>query len=134
MRVFIVFAISFKRSPKRQLSGVDISLISNQLQSVSGEKIVLPSRATALGLAKAIAKEYPAITCRSIDCDPAGQGMSYVAVQIIAELCASSDDKVIAYRGNRRWIERFEALGCTWSYGRPETKRRICALGRVWRI
>ena len=104
----------------KKLSGVDISLISNQLQSVSGEKIVLPSRATALGLAKAIPKEYPAITCQSIDCDPAGQGMSYVAVQIIAELCAPSDDKVIAYRGNRRWIERFEALGAAGVTGGPK--------------
>jgi thioesterase domain-containing protein/acyl carrier protein len=99
-----------KAVTEKQLSGVDISLISNQLQSVSGEKIIFPARATMLGLAKAIAKEHPGITCRSIDCDPAGQGMSYVAVQILAELCASSDDKVIAYRGNRRWIERFEAL------------------------
>ena len=107
---------------EKKLSGVDVSLISNQLQSVSGEKIVFPSRATALGLAKAIPKEYPAITCRSIDCDPAGQGMSYVAVQIIAELCAPSDDKVIAYRGNRRWIERFEALGATGVAGGPKQK------------
>jgi thioesterase domain-containing protein/acyl carrier protein len=95
---------------EKQLSGVDISLISNQLHSVSGEKTIFPARATAHGAAKIISREFPGITCRSIDCDPAGQGMSYVAVQIIAELCAPSDDRVIAYRGNRRWIEGFEAL------------------------
>ena len=96
---------------EKQLSRVDISLISNQLHSVSEEKIIFPVRATALGLAKAIPKELPGITCRNIDCDPTGQGMSFVAVQIIAELCAPADDQVIAYRGNRRWSERFEALG-----------------------
>jgi thioesterase domain-containing protein/acyl carrier protein len=96
---------------KNHLTGVDICLISNQLQSVAGEKTIFPARATALGLAKGITTEFPGITCRSIDCDPTGQGMSYVAVQIIADLCAPSNDKVIAYTGNRRWIERFEALG-----------------------
>ena len=92
----------------QHLFGVDIATISNCLQSVSGEPIVKPLRATLLGPTKVIPKNFPGITCRSIDCDPVGQGIAYVAVQIIAEHCAPFSDSVVAYRGDERWIESLE--------------------------
>jgi thioesterase domain-containing protein/NAD(P)-dependent dehydrogenase (short-subunit alcohol dehydrogenase family)/acyl carrier protein len=92
------------------ISGVDIAVVSNHLQSVSGEPIAEPLRATLLGPTKVIPKEFPGITCRSIDCDPAGQGTSYAAVQIITELSAPFCDSVVAYRRDRRWIETLEQM------------------------
>ena len=44
---------------EKKLSGVDISLISNQLQSVSGEKIVLPSSSNRAGPGEGYPKGIP---------------------------------------------------------------------------
>jgi thioesterase domain-containing protein/NAD(P)-dependent dehydrogenase (short-subunit alcohol dehydrogenase family) len=94
----------------RKLSGIDIAVISNHLQSVSGEPTTGPARATLLGPTKAIPKLFPGITCRSIDCDPIGQGTSYVALQIITEHCAPFNSPVVAYRSDERWIETLERM------------------------
>jgi thioesterase domain-containing protein/acyl carrier protein/NAD(P)-dependent dehydrogenase (short-subunit alcohol dehydrogenase family) len=93
---------------EQDLSGVDLAVVSNSLQSVSGEPVTQPVRAISLGAARALPKAFPEMTCRSIDCDPEGQGISYVAVQVIAEHCAPFRDAVVAYRGDERWVETVE--------------------------
>jgi thioesterase domain-containing protein/NAD(P)-dependent dehydrogenase (short-subunit alcohol dehydrogenase family)/acyl carrier protein len=95
---------------EQDLSAVDIAVISNRLQSVSGEPMTQPVRAALLGPTKALPKTFPGMTCRSIDCDPVGQGISYVAVQIIAEHCAPTREAVVAYRGDERWAETLERV------------------------
>jgi len=87
------------------LFGVDIAMVSNRLQSVSGEPLIQPVRATLIGPISVIPQEFPGLVFRSIDCDPVGQGTSYVAVQIIAEHCAPFTHPVVAYRSDERWIE-----------------------------
>ena len=93
---------------EQDLSGVDVAVVSNHLQSVSGEPVTQPLRAISLGAARALPKAFPGMTCRSIDCDPEGQGISYVAVQVIAEHCGPFRDAVVAYRGDERWVETVE--------------------------
>ena len=110
----------------QEVSGVDIAVISNRLQSVSGEAITDPARAALLGPTRAIPKDYPGITCRSIDCDPVGQGTNYVAVQIIAEHCSPFSDPMVAYRGDERWIEVTEHLGIR----RDDERKRLKERGR----
>ena len=104
------------------ISGIDIAVVSNRLQPVSGELIAEPVRAALLGPIRVIPKEMPGITCRSIDCDPVGQGTGYVAVQIIAEHLAPFSDPVVAYRSNERWIESFERLDLKGASSRPGLK------------
>jgi thioesterase domain-containing protein/NAD(P)-dependent dehydrogenase (short-subunit alcohol dehydrogenase family)/acyl carrier protein len=94
----------------QEVSGVDIAVVSNSLQSVSGEPILEPTRAALLGPIRVVPKDYQGITCRSIDCDLVGQGTNYVAMQIIAEQCSPFSDPVVAYRGDERWIEATERL------------------------
>lgn len=91
-----------------QLAPMNITVVSNLLQSVLGESVHAPVRSTLLGPTRVISKELVGIKCRSIDCDPAGQGTDYTAVQIIAEHCSTSSDPVVAYRGEDRWVERIE--------------------------
>ena len=93
------------------LFGVDIAVVSNRLQPVSGEPIFQPVRATLLGPTSVIPEEFPGLILRSIDCDPVGQGTGYVAVQIIAEHCAPFTDPVVAYRSDGRWIESLAGSG-----------------------
>jgi thioesterase domain-containing protein/acyl carrier protein len=92
------------------MTGVDIAAVSNLLCSVSGEAIVEPARAAMFGPVRVIPKEYPGITCRSIDCDPTRDGLSYAAVQLIAELSAPFSETVVAYRGEERWVETVEQM------------------------
>ena len=87
------------------LGSLSIAVVSNHLQSISGEPVKDPLRGTSLGPARFMSKMFPGITGRVIDCDPAGQGTSYVAMQIITELCAASRDVLVAYRGEERWVE-----------------------------
>lgn len=94
----------------QDLTGVDIAIISNRLQSVSSERIANPIRATLLGPVRVVPKDIPGVVCRSIDCDPIDQGTGYVAVQIIAEHLSPFTDEVVAYRGDERWIESLQRL------------------------
>jgi thioesterase domain-containing protein/NAD(P)-dependent dehydrogenase (short-subunit alcohol dehydrogenase family)/acyl carrier protein len=102
------------------VNGVDVAIISSSLQSVAGDQILTPARAALLGPATVIPKELPNVVCRSIDCDPAGQGTAYVAVQIINEHCSPFQDSVVAFRGKHRFAQSVEAmaLGGTGSNGK----------------
>jgi acyl transferase domain-containing protein/thioesterase domain-containing protein len=95
-----------------------IGVVSNQLQSVEGEPILRPERATLLGPCKVIPREFAGITCQSIDvmlpdggAADSAASMDVLAAQIIAEVAHAADETVVAYRGHGRWIETFEAAG-----------------------
>jgi hypothetical protein len=102
----------------QQIRAVDLAVISNCLYSVAGEVTSQPERATLLGPVRVIPKAYPGVVCRSIDCDPTVLGMSFAAVQLIAEHCAPFYEPVVVYRGSERWsegVERVEAKTNTQS-------------------
>jgi acyl transferase domain-containing protein/thioesterase domain-containing protein len=94
-----------------------IGIVTNRLQSVEGEPAVRPERATVLGPCKVIPREFPGVTCQSIDVEgpdglPADPtlGIDVAAGRIVAELESPTDDQIVALRGDRRWVERFEAI------------------------
>jgi acyl transferase domain-containing protein/thioesterase domain-containing protein len=87
----------------KDLSGVDIAVVSDRLYSVDGETVVNPAAATLLGPTLVIPKEFPGIRCRSIDIDVASERMASLADQVIAEHTAPFADPVVALRGRGRW-------------------------------
>ena len=92
---------------------LQIAVVSNQMQAVTGEETLCPSKATALGLCKVIPEEYTQITCRSIDIALPGSGLrpeSRLIDQLVAELAVDTSDPVVAYRGKHRWVQTFEAV------------------------
>ncbi|NJN10674.1 MAG: SDR family oxidoreductase [Richelia sp. RM1_1_1] len=97
---------------KNLTNSVEIEVISNNMQQVFDEKYLCPEKATILGLCKVIPQEYSHISCRSIDIDlfqvDSKQWQQSVD-NLLLELVIKSD-KVIAYRGNQRWIQCFEPL------------------------
>ena len=100
--LFLVQALS-----KQNLTG-EIAVISSNLQSVTGEEIISPKKATLLGAIKTIPLEYPNIRCRSVDIVlPVGKEE---IVQLITEFSNSSSDQIIAYRGKHRWVQTFESV------------------------
>ena len=91
-----------------------IGVVSNHLQEVTGEEVLCPEKATLLGPCKVIPQEYPNISCLSIDLVLPQSGTwqnAKVIDQLIAELVvAKPSDVVIAYRGQHRWVQTFEAV------------------------
>jgi acyl transferase domain-containing protein/thioesterase domain-containing protein/acyl carrier protein len=92
----------------KDLSGLDIAIVSNQLQSVSGEAITDPARAALFGPAKVIPKEFAGISCRVIDVNLEADGARQSAAQVIAEISARPAEALVAYRGSDRWVETFD--------------------------
>jgi len=83
-----------------------LTVISNNMQAITGSELQCPEKATLLGPVQVIPKEYPQIHCRSIDLamttnedllDPA------LAEHLLADCAAKSNDTILAYRSGQRW-------------------------------
>ena len=105
-----------------------VEVISSNMQEVTGEEVLCPEKATILGPCKVIPKEYPNITCRSIDIylpetGDWGEGTdgSPLTDRLVSELIAPPSDIVLAYRGNYRWVQAFESVRLEGAV--EETKR-----------
>ena len=94
-------------------SQLKIIVVSNQVQAVTGEERLCPSKATILGPCKVIPEEYAQLDCRSIDVVIPRAGInseSRLLDQLLAELYADTYDSTVAYRGVHRWVQTFEAV------------------------
>jgi len=90
---------------------VHIAMLSNNLQRVTGEEVVYPEKATLLGPCRVIPREYPHISCQSIDIivpQPESIQTATVIDYLVADIDTPSPDSVIAYRNDQRWVQSFE--------------------------
>lgn len=90
-----------------------ITVISNNMQLVTGEETLSPEKATILGPVKVIGQEYSNISCHSIDIilpefDSWQEGK--LIDQLLGELSTHTSERVIAYRGLNRWVQTFEPI------------------------
>jgi acyl transferase domain-containing protein/acyl carrier protein len=89
-----------------------LCVVTNNLESVTGDEIIDPLKATVRGLCRVIPQEYANIECRTVDVsiprDTTAE--NELAAQLIEELRRVSTDEQIAYRGARRWAQGFERL------------------------
>ncbi len=92
------------------LGAVRVACVSNGLQSISGERVMVPERATLLGPVRVIPKEFPGVWCRSIDVEWAIHDQRKTAKDVIAECGAGGAESCVAYRDSERWVEGFEPL------------------------
>ncbi|MEH2134827.1 MAG: SDR family NAD(P)-dependent oxidoreductase [Nostoc sp.] len=94
-----------------QTDALEISILSNNLQEVTGSEILCPEKALVLGTCKVMPLEYPNITCRSIDVVvPVESGQEELIQTLIAEFTTPTSDQIIAYRGRNRWVQDFEPV------------------------
>ena len=84
---------------------LQLSVITNNLQAITGETILLPERATILGAAKVIPQEYENVTCRAFDIDFHGKAL---VDRLIADLASPAADFLVAYRSGQRFVQGFE--------------------------
>ena len=95
---------------KHDLIDLEIAVVSNNLQSVTGEEAIASAKATILGAVKTIPLEYPNISCRSIDVSFSTSSGEKLVEQLLTELSTPSSNEVIAYRGKHRWVQIFDPV------------------------
>ncbi|HEX5602710.1 MAG TPA: SDR family NAD(P)-dependent oxidoreductase [Pyrinomonadaceae bacterium] len=92
---------------------VQIEVVTNHLQEVTGDESLLPEKATVLGPCKVIPQEYANIKCRVVDIAlpvPGSVDEERLAENLIGEFAALPSEDVVAYRGRHRWLQTFEPL------------------------
>ncbi|MGB3292550.1 MAG: SDR family NAD(P)-dependent oxidoreductase [Phormidesmis sp.] len=90
-----------------------ITVVSNQVQSVTGDEHLCPQKATMLGPCKVIPQEYPHLRCRTIDValpQPDQEQWKTLIDQLWQEIQTPSAELAVAYRGRHRWVQTFEPL------------------------
>ncbi len=90
-----------------------ITVVSNQLHDVVGGEHLNPSKATLLGPSRVIPREYLSIGCRTVDVVLAradARTLEPLVEQVLAETQLPASDTMVAYRGNRRWVQAIEPL------------------------
>jgi acyl transferase domain-containing protein/acyl carrier protein len=92
---------------------INITVISDHMQQVSGDEVVCPPKAMVLGPIRIIPLEYPNLHCSSIDVEipePGSRKETALLDQLILDCRAETPEPVIAYRWPYRWEQRFEPL------------------------
>jgi amino acid adenylation domain-containing protein len=86
-----------------------ITVVSTGLCDVTGEEPLDPPKATLLGPAAVIPREYPNLSCRGVDVTLGGPGaLERAAGQILAEIGREPELPVVAFRGALRWVRGYE--------------------------
>jgi acyl transferase domain-containing protein/acyl carrier protein len=89
---------------------VELLVVTNNMQQVSGAEAVWPEKATVLGPCRVLSQEYANLSCRSVDVELAERGAERLSAQLLSEFGGrSKGEKVVAYRGAQRWVQEYEA-------------------------
>ncbi|MBV9354951.1 MAG: SDR family NAD(P)-dependent oxidoreductase, partial [Chloroflexi bacterium] len=88
-----------------------ITIVSSELQQVTGSERLCPAKAAVIGYCKVIGLEYLNLTCRSIDIalPETGAASSRLVRQLAGELLVDTDD-MVALRGSYRWLQSYEPI------------------------
>jgi amino acid adenylation domain-containing protein len=91
---------------------ITIAVVSNRLHDVFGQGDACPDTATLLGPCLVIPQEQPHLTIRTIDVPQQAQEnvLAFSADTLLAEIEGDSADPHVAYRGQLRFVPRFERI------------------------
>lgn len=104
---------------------VELTVVSSNIQEVTGEEVVCPEKATLQAAIKVIPQEYRNITCQSIDIillEKSTFVESNLIDKLLREVTAKSSEMVVAYRGNHRWVQHFEPVALNQSQTNPNLR------------
>ena len=92
---------------------VEITVITDQLEDVTGSEPLRPEKAMLLGPCKVIPQEYPHLVCRIVDVEACAldkKAQTRLVGQVLAESQATPVSTLVAYRGSHRWIQCFDPI------------------------
>jgi acyl transferase domain-containing protein/NAD(P)-dependent dehydrogenase (short-subunit alcohol dehydrogenase family)/acyl carrier protein len=94
---------------------IRIFVVTSNMQGITGDDLLYPAKALALGAVRVIPREYPNISCRSIDValesgDDAQRSAQreQLLPRLLQEIFAGTDQPVTAYRGLHRMEQTFD--------------------------
>jgi len=105
---------------------LELAVVSHNLQTLTPHDPTSPEMSILLGPCLIFPQELPFVSCRSIDfgyTSPETQQPSRVLQQLVAELATKSADVMIAYRGQMRWLKKFEPIRLQKQDNRPPRLR-----------
>ncbi|HET9359404.1 MAG TPA: SDR family NAD(P)-dependent oxidoreductase, partial [Vicinamibacterales bacterium] len=92
-------------------SPMQLSVVTSQVQDVTGDEQLCPDKATVVSAAMTIGTEFPHIRRRCVDISLAGpDDVRTQARNVLAEATSNATDLVVAWRGNYRWLQSFEPM------------------------
>jgi non-ribosomal peptide synthase protein (TIGR01720 family) len=93
---------------------IDLTVVSNHVQDVTGQEALRPEKATVLGPCLVIPREHPHVKCRSIDvaleASMPSSALQGLAGALIAEAADGAADAIVALRGGYRWVQMLEPV------------------------
>ncbi|MEI6574597.1 MAG: beta-ketoacyl synthase N-terminal-like domain-containing protein [Bacteroidota bacterium] len=94
------------------LKNIFLLFVVNYLYDVTGEPVLAPEKALAVGAARVVGQEHPGIIARLVDLPPVSgsEDLNKLGALVIGECRLSADENVVAYRNGYRWIEDFTQL------------------------
>jgi acyl transferase domain-containing protein/acyl carrier protein len=90
-----------------------VTVVSNNLQQVTGQDVLHPEKSCVLGPVKVIPQEFTNFRCRGLDIDlpePGSWQEDKLVNQLLMEIQGPLTDTIIAFRNNRRWVQFFEPV------------------------
>jgi phthiocerol/phenolphthiocerol synthesis type-I polyketide synthase E len=97
----LLYLLQAARTQRQRFRQIEI--VTDRLESVSGEAIEEVERAQVLGLVHAIPLEYAGVHCRAIDVQLSDDNVNQIAEQLLEEVQVPGPNLAIAYRGEGRW-------------------------------
>jgi len=125
--VYLVQALG-KLEPEEQIR---LILLSEGMQQVAGESLSAPQRAPMLGVCKVANSEFPLLDCSCVDIQITGQPQGRLQAlldALVPELLSASNDDVVAYRGESRFVQTFEKIEL------PDSSKAVLHDGGVYLI
>ncbi|HYW19655.1 MAG TPA: SDR family NAD(P)-dependent oxidoreductase [Nodularia sp. (in: cyanobacteria)] len=89
---------------------IQLFIIANNLYEITRNEELSPEKTTILGACKVIPQEYQNLSCRLVDIELPTSITENFIKQLLAELSAESEDSIIAYRNDYRWVQTFEPI------------------------
>ena len=104
-----LIALAQALSAQQDAERAELIVATSGTQRVNSEERLSPENATILGPCKVIPQEYPHLTCRVLDVSFSTREHQLIK-QLLTELTARSSDSLVAYRGEDRWVQTYEAV------------------------
>ena len=101
---------------------VELIVFSNNAQQIAGEAILHPEQALLAGPVRVIPNEFSHVSSRLVDVAVPQQGSWQERKfydQLFAEVRGHVADTAVAYRGQTRWVQQFEATPLAKNENRP---------------
>jgi acyl transferase domain-containing protein len=94
-------------------SQLRLLVATDRLFEIESADASVPEKATMLGPLKVLPQEFQNLTSQCVDISaplPGSDEEQWLIESLLAEMDSKECEPVVAYRGDRRWVQRFEPL------------------------